>query len=58
MVDEKAESNRLETRASKMIDEGGSDENQLDKAAELLAEAEKLKGPLNKDGAEKKSGSK
>jgi hypothetical protein len=47
-------SEELETEASQLIDKAASDEGKLDKAAELLAEAEKLKGPVVKDQSDKK----
>ena len=46
-------SKQLESKASELID-GASDDDQLDEAANILAEAERLKGPLDKT----KSGSK
>ena len=56
---ESKESEALETEASQLIDKAASDEGKLDKAAELLAEAEKLKGPISQpktaDKAETKS---
>ncbi len=47
-------SKELESEASQMIDRAASDEGKLDKAAELLAEAEKLKGPIVKEDSDKK----
>ncbi len=49
MNGESKESEELESEASKLIDGAASDEGKLDKAAEILAEAEKLKGPIGKE---------
>jgi hypothetical protein len=46
MKQDKAKAEKLENEASTLIDESAQDEAKLDKAAEILAEAEKLKGPL------------
>jgi len=52
MKQDKAKAKKLENEASTLIDESPQDEAKLDKAAEILAEAEKLKGPLSVAGAE------
>ena len=58
--DERSE--KLENKASELIDQSASDEARLDEAAEILAEAERLKGPLDKSKkdarVDKQSGSK
>lgn len=59
MSGDKEESQKLESKASQLIDQSEDDET-LDEAAEILAKAERLKGPLDKPGADKadkKSGS-
>jgi hypothetical protein len=47
MKNDKTKAKKLENEASTLIDEGAQDEAKLDKAAEIMAEAEKLKGPVN-----------
>jgi hypothetical protein len=54
MSGDKEESEELETKASQLIDQN-SDDQTLDEAAEILAKAERLKGPLDKSKTEQKS---
>jgi hypothetical protein len=48
MSQDKEKSEELETEAAQLIDKAPSDEGELDKAALLLAESEKLKGSVVK----------
>lgn len=61
MSGDKEESQKLESKASQLIDQSEDDET-LDEAAEILAQAERLKGPLDKTRTEgsgdKKTGGK
>jgi hypothetical protein len=52
MSGDKEESEKLETKASQMIDQSEDDQT-LDEAAEMLAKAERLKGPLDKSKTDK-----
>jgi hypothetical protein len=54
MSGDKEESEKLETKASQMIDQSEDDQT-LDEAAEMLAKAERLKGPLDKSKTDKKA---
>lgn len=55
MSGDKEESQELESKASQLIDQGSGDDETLDQAAEILARAERLKGPLDKPGSAEKS---
>jgi hypothetical protein len=54
MSGDNEESEKLETEASQLIDQNADDKT-LDEAAEILAKAERLKGPLDKSKTDQKS---
>jgi hypothetical protein len=47
MSEDQDRAKELEFQASKLIDRADSDEEALDRAAEILAEAERLRGPIS-----------